>query len=239
VAFVLSHAMTTSDALFALVTRGAVLCSVPLAGIELGPYRWSDRGRPVRWSSAGLAVGPSGDRAYVIGAGPVVAEVDLQTLSVSYHEVPDLPSLGSAFHRSAAWFGDRYVAIFGEAFDDDASAPTTTPAGISLVDTTTWHVETLESRASMAIVSAGLLLAFGGTLQGVEGFAPDFRRWTLNAEDTERLGSVLSVYPAGDQVFVVSRDGQAPRVSAIDVKTGRVMASTQLGPLINLVSSAP
>ena len=27
--------------------------------------------------------------------------------------------------------------------------------------------------------------------------------------------------------------------SAVDVKTGRVTASTQLGPLINLVSSAP
>lgn len=133
----------------------------------------------------GVAVDPAGTRAVVVAGGSPVADVDLATLAVRWHE-PTQPSLllgrldafldpsaqakgpleGSS--RGATWLGAGVFAVYG--YDSrayvDASGRlqgTSRPAGVDLVDTADWTVRTLDPQAGYLTVARGGLLTTGST----------------------------------------------------------------------------
>jgi hypothetical protein len=138
-----------------------------------------------RYLAPGIAVDPAGARAVVVGAGSPVAEVDLATLAVRWHELVQPTSLlgrldaflepaaqakgpvdGST--RSATWLGEGVFAVYG--YDNrayvDASGRlqgATRPAGVDLVDTADWTVRTLDPQAGYLTVARGGLLTTGST----------------------------------------------------------------------------
>lgn len=120
----------------------------------------------------GLAVDPAGRRAFVVGRD-LVADVDLTSLAVSYHELLRPTSLlarvrawldpvayakgASGPMRVARWLGDGLLAVAGA--DEDQTR--VRPAGLSLVDTRDWSVRMVDRGATDVRVASGLLLATG------------------------------------------------------------------------------
>jgi hypothetical protein len=163
--------------------------TVSLPGIAAGfqePADWSRAGASSRRVQPGLAVDPDGRRAFVVGAGTPVAEVDLHSLGVAWHRTEPRPGplrrladwlLPAAEAKSvygpvrmAAWLGDGLLAVWGQ---DERKpvvrGPTVEqqwlrPAGLRLVDTRTWRATTIQPDAGGAVWAGGRLLAFGRLL---------------------------------------------------------------------------
>jgi hypothetical protein len=133
-----------------------------------------------RHADAGLAVDPTRRLAFAVAAGAPVAEVDLATLQVSYHALPEPISLlrrvGNFLEpraeakgapdgpdRSALWVGDHTLVTFGSddhGWVDSARRPQliVMPAGARLIDTRTWSSTTLEPAATALTAADGALL---------------------------------------------------------------------------------
>ena len=131
----------------------------------------------------GLAVDAGGARAFVVGGGAPIAEVDLRSLTVRYHDLARPASLLGRLRdwlepearakgpvagnwRTARWLGGDRLAFTGE--DGRALGGGTvdvTAVGLNLVDTSSWKSETLDPRANGMAFAAGTLV---GTRQGFE-----------------------------------------------------------------------
>jgi hypothetical protein len=143
-----------------------------------------DNGRPPEAWIPGITVDPSGNRAFVVGGGAPVAEVDLSTLAVTYHELrPARSFLGRVLDwfvpaaaakgpiagpvRQVVWLDDGKLAIAGMDVDVVAQQfgidVTTTPFGLKIVDTRTWTARTLDDRATGLAAAPNVLLAFAGS----------------------------------------------------------------------------
>jgi hypothetical protein len=145
------------------------LRSVTLRGIRAGTTFDPCSTDGEEWRP-GLAVA-SEQRALVIGAGDEpVAEVDLATMTASYHQPERRRSLlgsqaeakmgfpGSS--RNALWLGDGRLAVWGS--DSVRSGPDRverTPIGLSILDTRDWTAERVQARAEDVALAAGTLLA--------------------------------------------------------------------------------
>jgi hypothetical protein len=190
----------------------------------------------------GLAVDPARGRAFVVGASGPLAEVDLASLRVAYHELSQPVSLlgrlrdllepeAHAHHpqgpiRQALWLGNGRIAVWGVGirgsnFEELAS-------GLKLIDTRDWTVRTIDDRATDAALVGGILLAWGpitesGKSIGVAGYS-------VKGERRFRLFSGKSVIPRamlGDRAyFDVGRSW--PKVSVVDVRAGRVLGTRSL-----------
>ncbi len=182
----------------------------------------------------GLAVDPVGGRAYVVGGGAPVAEVDLRSLAVSYHRParpvslfgrlrdwlePSAhakgPVLGST--RTARWLGNGLLAVTGDDGRPGPGGVVTTVAGLSLVDTRTWSVRTLDRAASSADVVAGTLLA------SANGFPerPGIGLKAFDLEGNQRFHlfgsrSVSVLEHLDERVFVDAGSG----TRAVDARSG-------------------
>jgi hypothetical protein len=185
----------------------------------------------------GLAVDSVGGRAYVVGAGEPAAEVDLRSLAVSYHEparpislVGRLrnwleptaeakgPLLGSV--RRALWLGNGRLAVTGEDGRPGRDGVVTHAAGLSLIDTRTWKVETVQRDATAATMAGGTLLASTAAYPELEAIG--LRGYDLDGDERfhvfgTRAVSVLA--RLDDRVFVENGDGLT---RAVDARTGRV-----------------
>lgn len=148
-------------------------------------------GRPPEAWIPGIAVDSAGNRAFVVGGGAPVAEVDLRTLAVSYHDlrparsfldrvldwfVPAAAAKGPIAGpvRQVVWLGDGKLAIAGVDVDVVARQfgidVNTTPFGLRIVDTRTWTARSLDDRATGFATTANALLAYAGSYD--EQFRP-------------------------------------------------------------------
>ena len=183
--------------------RSAVLARIP-AGIAV-----DERSHSGRSEYPALTVDPDAGRAFVVGSAPLVAEIDLRTAAVRYHQlgVPTL-KLGAGSTRSAAWLGDGVFAVAGT----DARVSTdqggneqevSTPAGLRLIDTRTWTARNADPKAAWFAVADGLVLAFG---------------WSWSSETDVRPGMGVGAYTrTGELRFHVF--GEDP-VSAVQAASG-------------------
>ena len=215
-----------------------------LAGIVVDE---ESEGPRVRTIQPGLAVDPDGRRAFVVPASGPTAEIDLETLAVSYHEL-ERPSLFARFLRwltpvaqakglsegpvrAARWLGDGVIAVSGadHAFVRTASGEehdTTTPAGLSLIDTRSWTTRVLEPQASGFAVAPGLVVAWNDVGpqdvgRGLRAFGLDGReRWRLHDGDNRYL------VPAGPVGYVYLGETKA---EVVDLSTGHVLATIPRG----------
>jgi hypothetical protein len=149
------------------------LRSVVLKRVKLSV--WSSNGQEYA-DRAGLIVDGGRGLAYVFAAGALVAEVDLQTMRVSYHRLNPLlspPTVNGAQHQSSPvarerevrWAGNQNVAIFGRDLaignDRKGGAVAVSPAGVALVNTKKWTWRWLDRSASGAAFAGRRLLVFG------------------------------------------------------------------------------
>lgn len=213
------------------VTIGGRVRSVRLDRIEAGQGRGDDgRGR-VRHPA--LAVDRRGNRAFVVAADrELVAEVDLRSRSVAYHDLlePRAAAKGGpteSFARSAHWLGAGTLAVSGEDLpaSDKPSRAQPIPHGLRLVDTRTWTSRTIDPEAQTFDVAGRLLLARrwyaeqGRPPMGVAAY--DFTgkpRWRRFA------GSNALVWaPGGRRVYVDVGDHGERRTHVVDLSTGRTV----------------
>jgi hypothetical protein len=200
-----------------------------------------------RSARPGLTLDRERNRAFVVGAGALLAEVDLTTLSVQYHELGTPVSLLGRLRdwlepeavakvmpngpeRHARWLGNGYLAVWGldntTTLDQRGNGQMRqSAAGVKLIDTHDWSVRTLDRQASGLAVADRTLLAFGwlwdSSAQEAGGVG-----LTAYGEDGSpqfhRFGAVplYDVHVVGSRAFVpVSESAYA----VLDPQTGRVL----------------
>src|SRR5436190_8788674 len=195
----------------------------------------------------GLAVDAGAGVAYVVDPGGLVAQVSLGDLSVSYHQLsaslldrvaawltPAAQAKGAnGPTRSAAWLGDGLLLVAGRDESAVRQADGTMlfserPAGLEVVDTSDWSVQTLDPDADTAVVAEGALLATGSSWRsdqnasvghGVAAYGPDGSlRWRL---DGGRTRWVVTTY---GRFAVVGGESSQP-YELVDLATGKVVRS--------------
>jgi hypothetical protein len=150
---------------------------------------------------AGLAVDGAGTRAFVISRTSIVAQVELSTMTASYHRVAGT-RLRDAQPREVSWLDDRHLVASGR----DAVGRS---AGVTIIDTATWTNRMIDPGAGMARPAGGLVLTYDGDRVAV----PRGR------------GRGLSGYrAAGDRAFHVLRGSQ---VNAVEHADGRAFAVSE------------
>jgi hypothetical protein len=203
-----------------------------------------------RQRTAGLAVDPSGGRAFVVAAGGPVAEVNLASLRVTGH-VPRPPAglLGrlagwlvppaqakavSGPVRQACWLGDGLLAVAGSEarvrkdpggqLQDEQ-----VPSGAQLLDTRSWTVRPLDTQASQVSYRGGWLLTFGGGWNGAEqrSYGAGLTVYGPGGRPPLRLFGTRFVADAqvsGDLAYAWLTEGNGDTATDIvDLRTGRVL----------------
>lgn len=219
-------------------SRG-VLRSVRLervrAGVELLPSA-----QRVEHRVPGLAVDPASGRAFVVDAD-LVAEVDLQSLAVSYHALARSTlapaaraKLSSGLTRSAAWLGGGFLAVSGA---DEASPVSLRPAGLLLVDTRDWTVRTVDRGATGFLVAGDLLLATGSSWDSATGERAAIGLAAYGVDGGKRfqlfedeIAWVVQVYANLAVVGITGPDGRQEPLQVVDLGAGRVVGA-RTGPL--------
>ena len=149
------------------------LRTVTLDRIEAGAT--NPRVRRARYRQPGLAVDPTGRRAYVVAARdrPLVASARLASGQVDYHEPAETPAARAAKGnvdvrwRDARWLGADSIAVTGfrsrPARRGSRFPPPEEPFGVRLIDTSDWSMRTLAEGPNQAVVAGDRLLAHGTT----------------------------------------------------------------------------
>jgi hypothetical protein len=219
--------------------------SIELARVEAG---W--RSEPVteevvvdHYQTPGVAFDPEQSRAYVVSAANVVAEIEIETMTVRYHTLhpersparrllewldPAAAAKGASDGslRRALWLGNGRLAVFGW---DDHAAPdggeqTTAPAGVSVVDTADWSIRMLVDGASEADVAGDTLLVYayvfgaGSRGVGLHGLTLDGER-RFHVLDDDAVAGLTVV---GRHAYVTLETGWCG-LAVIDVTPGRVV----------------
>jgi len=238
--------------------------SVPLDRVSGGTSVKTGSGQPVITHRVpALAVDPRGERAYVVQPDGPAAEIDLRSLQVAYHDLSAPSSLLSRLsswltpraeakgsdgpRRDGRWLGDGLIAVTGS--DDsrvvDAKGNVsyrTTPAGLAIVDTHGWSVQTLDPRAEAVEVGDGVLLATAaysnGPPMGLAAYGPDRKlKFRLFPHSKVWVAAVLT-----GRAYVATgfdKVSGAERVAVVDLSAGRVIARRRIDLPTPLLSDGP
>jgi hypothetical protein len=206
--------------------------SVRLDGIRAGTTFDPESMKGDEWRP-GLAIAPEG-RAFVVGTGEDrIAEVDLRTLTTSYHRPERRWSLltkakqvlpGS--FRKALWLGDGRLAIWGA--DSVRMGPDrieSTPVGASIVDTKEWTIERVDDRAEqVALAGESLLTTAPGA--GLTAYSTDGQRqYQLFGDESVAVEATF-----GPRAFVFPYSGG--RIRVVDARSGDVLGTRTAIPSI-------
>jgi hypothetical protein len=226
---------------------------VPLDGMSAGAM--SSEGVPSvdRLRTPALAVDPGRRRAYVVSSRPQAVEIDLRSRRVSRHPLVARTSLLDRLRelveptaaaaeaqvgvvRQAAWIGEGRIALSG--YDADVVLrpqgeveAERRPAGLHVIDTHDWSVDTLDEGSAGLVVAAGLLLTSGPGGRGLDGYSPDGRD-TFHVLDDRHVEVVAT---AGSLAYV--RTPPDPALQVVDVTRGRVVGTGVAD--LSLVSMTP
>jgi hypothetical protein len=207
---------------------------------------YGDRGTgPARDLTPALAVDWRAGRAYAVSTDDrLVAEVDLHSWEVSYHELtehrtawgrlrelvdPPAHAKGEPVQvraRMAELLPNGAIAVTGE--DRPATRPShlskPTPFGLRLIDPRTWTVRTVDAEAQDLTLAGGTVLARrwsqgGDGLRGIGLRAYDTAgelRWArFEGADTIVRGA------AGRRAYVEVDEGGRRRIHVLDLDSGR------------------
>lgn len=221
-----------------VVFDGSGLRTAELTEVRAG---WAEEGISeedyrARQSVPALAVEPSGARALVVPAGGRVAEVDLATMQVGYHDLSEPVSLlgrlrdwlEPAAHakaldgpdRNAVWLPTGLVAVSGAQYTTDGDQFDMTPAGLALIDPSDWSVRRLSDQPSWVTFRGGALLASawseGSDEQKLIVFGPDGTpRFTLAREAADLSQT------SGGHLYATTHSGT--RFEIVDLETGETV----------------
>jgi hypothetical protein len=210
-----------SPAAVGVIDADGAVRSVTLGRISVGT---SQPGTDSRFETRrpGFAVDPAGRRAFVVDADFTVAEVDLETLAVTYH-TPSTRSLAKAVSgplRVANWLGNGVLAVSGVDYNGEERG---SAVGLRFIDANTWTRRLVDPRIASFDVGAGILVGTGPRQEGphhydVYGFDGRFRYGL----DVERL-QLLRVQ--GAYAYLCTPTGGALRV--LDAPTGASLSVVQ------------
>jgi hypothetical protein len=217
------------------------LRSLTLEGIRAGST-FESQPMAGEYRQPGLTFAPA-ERAFVVGMGDEpVAEIDLRTMTATYHRPERRRSLRTRFHdwlepqahaklipgsaRSAMWLGDGRIAVWGS--DSVRTGPEqiqTTPVGLSIIDTREWTTELIDAKALEVRLAAGTLLASGGN-RGLTAYSTtgDLRYRMFDGEPV-RVGSTFR-----SLAFIWPRRGE--RVRILNARSGRLVGTRRSEPWI-------
>jgi hypothetical protein len=246
-----------------LATPDGAVLRAPLTRIRAG-FAWGNRRLSLgRQLVPGLAVDEDSGRAYVVTANePLVAEVDLVSGAVSYHELRGGgPASGSATaskgvsyaaYRNAEWVGDGTIAVSGEetqlrrgwrrAWRRGELANRIEPYGLRLIDTADWTVDTVH-RSLRWFLRTGDALVGADTVPvtmdrsratGLVAFGLDGRRRFGRFPDNERIGLWGAAWP---YAYVTVRRPHR-RTYVVDLRSGRtakVLPTVRLPWILTLI----
>lgn len=227
------------------VVRARTLEAIP-GGTQHGPedvesYTWP-----------GLAV--DGQRAFVVSAHGLVADVDLATLAVTYRR-PAGRALSARLKaaegssRRALWLGDGLLAVSGK--DDEVFARAEgglnmrdRPAGVSVIDTRSWNVRVLDSDGDSFVSADGLLYV---TRYGWDSSSQKLTAMGVAAYDfdgSKRFHVVPHAVAHLELVYqgraYVGLDRQRGRYLVVDIASGRVVGTrTARLPRLLLEQASP
>jgi hypothetical protein len=175
----------------------------------------------------GFTVDPERRIAYVVASSTLAAEVDLRTGAVAYHTIAPasarkLAHVEKEFNgttRYARWLGNGRIAVAGTRYtrSNKSSSVRAKPAGVALVDTRTWRIQTLDPTANGFVADGNYLLALEA--RGVKAFTTD--------------GALRATIPAaGGVLYAQLFDGLAyvwtPKsVTIVDLDAGAVVATLE------------
>lgn len=224
---------------FVVVGADGQVRSVVLDRIQAG---WDESGPDAdgnwfatRQDVPGLAIDRSAGRAYVVSGDGPIAVVDVSSLAVSY-ATPALatpPAKGGVDGpvRSVTFLGGVLVVTGRDdhTYTDASGRPQSrsTPAGLWLIDTSTWRERLLDPKAASLVVAGDELLATGWS-SDTDTQKPNYLGLTAYGFDgalrfhqppTVAAG-ILFVY--GNRVFVNDSRSYS-RVRILDRRTGRVL----------------
>lgn len=189
------------------------------------------------------ALAADGEHVYVIQPDGPAAEISLDTLHVSYHELGPAslsarlsawlqPSADAKGMNGTAWrglmLGNGFVAVSGgeehAVIEANTQRMWNTPAGLVVVDVRDWTIRTIDRGADDVQAAGGLLLATG-------------RTWSSNEQRSSGMG--LAAYGTdttlryhlfqGDSAWVQQTwNGRAyvvvdGKTSVVELATGRVL----------------
>lgn len=204
------------------VSPGGVVRSVVLDRIVTGNHVPGSDNPEGSQRIAGLAVDAAGNRAFVVGAGEPIAEVDLGTLAVSYHGgTRTITKLLDGPFRSATWLPNGTIAVTGyDGHVGRDSGETETPAGLTIVDPATWTSRAVDADATSVALIDDMLVSYswfadtGLSLYGLDG-TPRGRAlsgWTVQYLQT-----------GGGTAFATASDGNGEQLAVVDLASGRVL----------------
>lgn len=219
-------------------TRSVQLDRIPAGGrVEAGV---SEEEPTYRVASPGLAVDPAIRHAYVVGQTGLVADIDLATLAVTYHEVSRPASLLRRFldwvqpaahaklmngwTRQAVSLGAGKLAVAGSDYDGLTGHPS---SGLELFDLESGTRRFLNAGSSYAQAAGGVLLAGGGSYDGRAQVSSGVGL-TAYTYDGEKLWHALGDEPVwwfqvtGGYAYVGGPDAYPPTVRVIDLADGSV-----------------
>lgn len=209
----------------AAIDRDGRSRSVTVSRIKAGA-KWQGKGanRFAAIRQPGFAVDRVGQTAYVIDSSGLVAQVDLQTLQVSYHSRATRRLARASKQIDgpmlyAGWVGDGRIVVSGTNAKMEKTSSgrrqTWSPAGVALLDTRTWTSRMLDSRAASFSMGAGsVLVPTSGALSAydIEG--------TLRYRVPLPTGNTyISVF--GDYAYAWATE----TVTLVDLKSGSVVAT--------------
>jgi hypothetical protein len=222
------------------------LLRVPLPGIRAGFDEVNPRRLLGRQIIPGVAVDESAGRAYVVAANePVVAEVDLASGAVAYHEVHTgggstgaVAAKGLAYgaYRTARWVGDGTIAVAGEvtrtrrdwrrAARKGLPVTRTDPYGLRLIRTAEWSATTLNPLFQSFALAGGLLLGMnsdplslaGAEPTGLVAYASDGTRRFTRFRGEARGWLRAVAWP-----YAYVRDLRPRRTYVVDLRSGRTV----------------
>jgi hypothetical protein len=254
VVFLLGETSTIAPVRLTVAGVDGVVRTVLLSQILGGNESPADGSTGVaKLAQPGLAVDPAGGRAAVVDGRGLVAEVDLNTLAVTYHpRAARLPArVGKAFEgwqRSVLWLPSGTLAVTGMDYratvkEGAGCTPACeemsgTPAGITLVDTRDWSSSVVGEGASFIARAGNALVAFGGAYVsglstpagiGLRGYGAD---GTLRFQlfGTEQIGDVQW---AGGLVYVAGCNDRCFRI--VDPALGKLVGKTETVQTTQLV----
>jgi hypothetical protein len=218
--------------------REVTLTEVPAGWEEMEGTDDSDY--RARQSVPALAVNPEGTRAVVIPGGGRVAEVDLDTMEVRYHDLAEPVSFWGRLRdwlepsaqakaingpdRNAVWLPNGLVAVSGAEYTMDGDRFDVTPAGLSLIDSSNWSVRRLSDEPGWVTFRGGALLASVWYEDSAEQKLMVFdidggHRFTL-----VRVASDLS-QTSGSRLYATTNDGR--RFEIIDLESGKTVGRAE------------
>lgn len=182
-----------------------------------------------------LAADPAGRRAVVLASHGPLAEIDLASLSISYHPQRELrravgqpasclpPRICTA-KVAAAWLDDKTVVTGLTRWTELRGArPVASSGGVAVIDSRSWSARVVDRRAGdFALAPDKGLLTFGAQRRGVRAITADgTTRWVALRQ--RRLRSVTAT---ARRVYALDEAGD--RAHVLDEATGTELAAPRL-----------